>query len=107
MKVSIKPDAKLSVPSRFVNPGFVWAIAFPIIVSAYQELGYECVVTEGCGGTHSARSRHYDGLALDLRTNHMKPDHRAELAMNLTAALGPEFDVIMEADHLHVEHDPK
>ena len=107
MKVSIKPDAKLSVPSRFVNPGFVWAIAFPIIVSAYQELGYECVVTEGCGGTHSERSRHYDGLALDLRTNHMKADHRLELAVNLSTALGPEFDVVMESDHTHVEWDPK
>ena len=37
----------------------------------------------------------------------MKADHKVELAMNLTTALGPEFDVILETDHLHVEWDPK
>ncbi|MGH8652375.1 MAG: hypothetical protein ACREYE_09465 [Gammaproteobacteria bacterium] len=107
MKASIKPGASLGLRSRFINPGYIWAIGFPIIVAAYNDLEYECVLTEGCGGTHSTRSRHYDGLALDLRTNHMKADHRVELAMNLTTALGPEFQVILETDHLHVEYDPK
>ena len=107
MKASLKSGVKLGLPSRFCNPGLVWALAFPIIVAAYNDLDYECVVTAALDGTHSTRSRHYDGLALDLRTNHMKADHKVELAMNLTTALGPEFDVILETDHLHVEWDPK
>ena len=107
MKASIKPGAILGRRGRYVDAGYIWSMAQPIIILAYDDLGYECVLTAGCDNNHAKDSLHPDGLARDFRTNHMKADHRVELAMNLTTALGPEFDVILETDHLHVEWDPK
>jgi len=83
---------------------------FEIIDAArvvYAMVGKEVVITSGIDGTHSIRSLHYRGLALDLRTRHLSDDERLEVEEGLRAKLGADFDVVFEFDHFHVEYDPK
>src|SRR5262245_27533458 len=72
--------------------------------------GVDLVVTSCIDGTHSRSSAHYTGRAMDFRV-HDLPDPQAAVA-KLKAALGDDFDVILEGagtpnGHCHVEHDPK
>ena len=65
-------------------------------------------VTSVRDGKHSARSLHYVGLAMDVRIWALKEDaDKTQAITELKAALGPDYDVVLEADHIHVEFDPK
>jgi len=81
--------------------GFIWMELFP---------GVDCVVTEGTGGKHGRGSRHYVGLGKDYRIWNL-PDPFMESAKKATKEikrrLGPDYDVVLEKDHIHVEFDPK
>ena len=74
---------------------------------AYFWLNKDVVVTSGIDGTHSTKSLHYKGRALDFRTNHLTDSERVEITDRLKADLGDDYDVVFEGDHLHVEYDPK
>jgi len=52
------------------------------------------------GGEHAA------GLALDFRTRDLPSYVVGDLAGQLRTALGPQFDVIVESDHIHVDIVP-
>ena len=97
----------LSLKHRNVNPGLVWAFAWPIIARSFEELGYDCRLTEVLGGSHGNHSLHYDGLGIDLEMQHLKADDRVAVAMMLNDRLGPDFDIVMEESHFHIEYDPK
>jgi hypothetical protein len=77
------------------------------VAKVYERFGVVCVMTSGVEGKHSAKSLHYQGLAADFRTRHVPNDQRAALRQAVSDALGPDFDVILERTHLHVEYDPK
>jgi hypothetical protein len=64
----------------------------------------ELVVTSGLEGTHSAGSLHYYGLALDFRSRYFTLSNRASVVKKLQEALGPDFRVIAEKTHIHVEY---
>lgn len=96
----IKPGVKL-------HPQTVWAVAIPIIFQVYRDFGVEPVITSGIDGRHSRNSLHYSGMAFDFRTRHVPPGDLAALVATITQALGDEFDVVLESDHLHVERDVK
>ena len=71
----------------------------------------ECVITSANDSKHSAASLHYKGCALDFRTHNYTND-KVYLRDKIKAALGQDFDVVLEAvgtpnEHLHVEYDPK
>lgn len=83
-----------------------WAVAVPIIFEVYRDFGHSPVITSGTDGRHRADSLHYSGNALDLRIRHIPPEDRVALTASLASSLGEEFDVILEADHIHVEFDP-
>lgn len=72
-----------------------------------REFGAEAVVTSVVDGKHMARSKHYLGLAFDLRTRDLTEEQRKRYAASLVKALGNEFDVVLESDHIHVEFDTK
>jgi len=74
---------------------------------AYYRLGSDVVITSGCEGTHSAKSLHYKGLALDFRTRNLTQGEIVEVTDALRADLGDDYDVVFEGDHFHVEYDPK
>ena len=66
-----------------------------------------CRVTSGSDGTHMRGSLHPKGNALDYGTNHLLSEQRSKVAAACKEALGENFDVVLESDHLHVEYDPK
>jgi hypothetical protein len=71
--------------------------------SVYKRHGYDTVVTSGLDGTHSAGSFHYYGFAVDFRTNHLPVEKIAVIVEDVTAALGEDYFVLFEGDHLHVD----
>ena len=82
----------------------------PILKAALTEMEYiyakfhtELVITSGKDGTHGNNSLHYEGKAVDLRTWNVLD----ALVKQLKAHLGPDYDVVLEKDHIHVELDPK
>ena len=77
------------------------------ICSQFNSLDKECVITSGTDGVHQHGSKHYTGEALDFRTRNMRRIEKAVLVNNLNEALGPDFDVVLERTHLHVEYHPK
>ena len=85
------------------------ALAALIVTSVYAPAA--CTITSANDSTHSEGSLHYKGQALDFRTKDYAGD-RVKLRDDVRAALGPDFDVVLEAleqdnEHLHVEYDPK
>lgn len=92
---------------------------------SWEVLGREGHVTSGRDGNHSANSLHYwrpgnrgqnpESIgAFDLRTwtdhtsgQQLSERRRGEYRDALARALGPEWDVVLEPTHIHVEHDPK
>lgn len=52
------------------------------------------------GGEHAA------GLALDFRTRDLASADVQDVAGELRAALGPQWEVIVESDHVHVDIVP-
>lgn len=72
----------------------------------YSEKGYGLVITSLLDGKHSANSLHYKGLAVDLRIRHLPQGTANVITHELSEALGSEYDVILEDDHIHVEFDP-
>jgi len=76
--------------------------------SVYRDRGYDCVVTSAIDGVHSHGSRHYSGLAVDLRTRNIDAEDMKRMVFNdIKHALGADFDVVLEETHLHIEFDPK
>lgn len=53
-------------------------------------------------GNHSAGSLHYDGLAFDMRN----PEPQIKIA-DIKSHLGPNYDIVVEPNHIHIEYDPK
>ena len=98
--ISLKPGVRIFG----VKPEIV--LALQIAESVWQaQCGQPLVVTSVTDGRHMPESLHYQGLAADLRLPSV-PDLEA-LRSALAVALGPEFDVILERDHYHLELDIK
>ena len=82
-------------------------VALSVAESVYARYGAECVLTSAVDGNHSRASLHYKGYAVDLRIWNVPQSKRPTLVNDLREALGTEYDVILERDHIHVEWDPK
>jgi len=63
----------------------------------------ELIITSTYEGSHSEGSLHYADLAVDIRRH--KNGH--VLRQELRDKLGMDYDVVLEADHIHIEYDPK
>jgi len=61
-------------------------------------------VTSLAESRHGKGSRHYSGLAVDLRIWDLKSP--AVACKEIAGRLGLEFDVVLEKDHIHIEYDP-
>ncbi len=114
-----------------VKPGVVLFGVHPIMITSaitvagiYKKYMYECWITGGREGSHSARSLHYKGFALDWRKWTVPIKHRrsfveeVQIALNrglLNAAqnadtplyINKEFQMIIEKTHFHLELDDK
>jgi hypothetical protein len=79
-----------------------------IVASVYSEFNNaSCVITSITDGTHGTHSHHYKGFAMDFRTRHVPVGVRQKIADRIQAALGAEFQVRLESNHIHVEFDPE
>ena len=94
--------------------GVEWHDMHPAIEAAtssiekvYAQFGVPCVCTSARDGKHSPKSLHYSGRAIDLRTRQLGNMQQLEVTARLRKVLGPDFDVVLESDHLHIEFDPK
>lgn len=65
----------------------------------------EIVITSARDGQHGKTSLHGAGAAIDVR-NRNWPDNIG-MADEIREELGPDFDVVLEHDHLHIEYDPR
>lgn len=99
MIVSIKPGVRVRGLSNEI------LLAIMIAESVYRETEQSMVVTSLTDGKHSANSRHYTGDAVDLRLP--MPTTKLQIVSRLIAALGVDYDVVLENDHIHIEYDPK
>ena len=65
------------------------------------------VITSGTDGVHGYNSRHYEGFAIDIRTNHLNDEDVLSLSDDITEALGNDFYVLLEDyresnEHIHI-----
>lgn len=82
------------------------AIAVSVTASILAHFNYDFTLTSVSDGTHMKGSLHYAGRAFDFRTKNILDSQLPEVFAALREALGPEFDVVPERDHCHVEWDP-
>jgi hypothetical protein len=82
--------------------------------SVYSKYGKEPVITAGTEAfnsdgklIHSVGSLHPFGYALDFRTNYFEGNNKGLVAHELRKLLGPDYDVILHASHMHIEFDKK
>lgn len=94
---------KNGVDLRGLSPQM--AIAYTIATKCYGQ--YDCVITSASDGKHGPNSLHYKGCALDLRTRHLNGQQLQAIYAELKESLGDQFDVVLEADHIHLEYQPK
>ena len=104
--ISLKPGVKLHHPnkSKLTTEAI---LAVVVAESVYRDHGLDCIITSVCEGEHSPNSLHYQGLAVDFRTRHIpSPAMKRQICDLIAEALGDEYDVLLEATHIHVEYDP-
>lgn len=78
------------------------AVTCEAILAQY---GSDMVITSAKDGKHHDGSLHYVGRAIDIRI--WKIANRAQQVIaEMKAQLGPEYDVVLEEDHIHLEYDP-
>lgn len=102
---------KAGVKINGARPELLRAIATAIEV--WEMLGLpELVITSINDGQHMKGSFHYKGEAFDGRTHNIREAGKDPemAAAHLRAALGEDFDVLLEnvgkdTEHIHVEHD--
>jgi hypothetical protein len=73
----------------------------------FAKAGFDFTITACVDGKHSTGSLHYAGAAIDVRTRHLPADQLPKLVAHIKACLGDDFDVVQEATHLRLEHQPK
>jgi len=78
--------------------------SLPRVEAVLAKHGEELILTSTYEGTHSAGSLHYDDNAYDLRDPREK---KALIVTEIREALGPNYDVVAESGHIHIEYDPK
>lgn len=65
----------------------------------------EATLTSGVDRSHSWKSLHYVGYAVDFTINNK--GIRVLFADDLREVLGPLYDVVLEPSHIHIEYQPK
>lgn len=100
--ISLKPGVRIG------NPDLAMAIAVMTAYSIYHRYGVPLVLTSIMDGRHSVGSLHYVGHAVDFRIRNFKRPEQVKAAhKELREALGEDFDVVLESDHIHLEYQPK
>ncbi len=99
--LKLKPGVRLTG----IRPELLLAVM--TAEGAYSKAGHDLVVTSCVDSKHKAGSLHYAGAAADLRTRDVPADAVQTIIAEIRDALGADFDVVLEQDHLHIEYQPK
>ena len=78
-----------------------------VVQEVFREHRCEMVVTSVTDGTHSPGSLHYIGHAFDLRLYQIPQAKLNAIIAQCRERLPGSFDVVIESDHIHIEHQPK
>lgn len=82
-------------------------LALMIVDRVYERHGYDAVLTSGLDSRHSDKSLHYCGAAADLRTRQIPRNLVVKIGEEMKTALGRDFDVVVESNHIHLEWQPR
>lgn len=86
-------------------------LALIVAESIFDSLHLPCILTSAeDSDLHKSTSLHYKGKAVDVRLPSFyndKPNLDDAICGSLRNALGAEYDVVLEANHIHIEYDPK
>lgn len=93
---------KMGVRLHGIKAEIVMAVV--VAESIWDEADETLVITSVIDGTHMQASIHYVGGAIDFRVSESKA---VGIRNRLAEALGMDFDVVLEGDHIHVEWQPK
>jgi hypothetical protein len=93
-----------------VKPEIVLALL--LVNEEFHRLGFDLIVTSLTDGVHSRQSLHDDGLAVDLRSQHLPKTIKTRLLKKMREALPPYYEVYLEDvdgpnEHFHIEYDWK
>jgi hypothetical protein len=106
LAIILKPGVRV----RGLQPEMLLAIF--VAEHEYSCNGQPLVITSIVDGEHSAKSLHYSGLAVDIRTKNLTEENQKQrVAGSIRAALGDCYEVILESigkpnEHLHIELSP-
>ncbi len=82
-------------------------LALIIVDQVMKRAGQEALITSINDARHGKTSLHYNGCAVDIRSRWFT--HPVQILAMCKEALGssPDFDIILESDHYHLEYQPK
>ena len=82
-------------------------LALMVLDGVFIKHGIEMVITSVNDANHAPTSLHYSGHGIDFRSRTV-PD-KTQFLIECKIALGhsPDFDLILESDHYHLEYQPK
>lgn len=81
--------------------------ALNVADGVWADFGEKLIVTCVGDGQHSTTSLHYAGSAADLRTRYFPPAVRQQVRDALKDSLPDDYDVVLEATHIHLEFQPR
>lgn len=74
----------------------------------FDKYKYELIITSAVDSKHSATSLHYAGNAADFRIRHISDKSIiTQIVQEIKSSLTQDFDIILEPDHIHLEHQPR
>ena len=79
--------------------------AIDVCADVFDRDSLTVTITSARDGRHGHHSHHYKGLAIDIRVWEI-PGKVNFYCEKFREALGPEYQVINEQDHIHIEYDP-
>ncbi len=80
-------------------------IALMIAEQIWVDSKRELVITAGTDGKHSKTSRHYIGMAVDLRTRYFTAAVKKSVVKALKRSLGIEYIVVAHKTHIHIQYN--
>lgn len=98
---------KLKKSARIAGLKPEMVLGIMLMKGVFDKYDRDLVITSALDSSHGRGSLHFVGQALDLRTRHLQENTVGPIVSELEEALGPDFDVILEGNHIHVEFQPK
>ena len=96
---------KTGVKTLGIQPELL--LALQVAEYVYEIYDKELVVTSISDGKHSTVSRHYLGMAADLRTRYFTPKQKKLVVAEIKERLGKDYLVLLERTHIHLSWKPK